>query len=137
MHWVSVHDRLPEKEGTVLAWYGAPSFSYVLCCLDEDGNWQEEGTGEGATPTHWMPLPEPPGTPELAPSPVAQGEVVGDRLVLDIREQKETVASLMQRFIDGRPAIINGEQYLVVDMTNEMIADEHVSSVFCLKKIVE
>jgi hypothetical protein len=72
--WISVKDRLPEfgekiycrrNTDTVLAWDG---YEYVMGYfthhsrldevefngVDEDGNYMVK------TPTHWMPLPEPP-----------------------------------------------------------------------------
>lgn len=72
--WISVNDRLPEfgekiycrrNTDTVLAWDG---YEYVMGYfthhsqldevefngVDEDGNYMVK------TPTHWMPLPEPP-----------------------------------------------------------------------------
>lgn len=72
--WISVKDRLPEfgekiycrrNTDTVLAWDG---YEYVMGYfahhsqfdevefngVDEDGNYMVR------TPTHWMPLPEPP-----------------------------------------------------------------------------
>jgi hypothetical protein len=56
MEWISVNDRLPDKEGKYLVFM--PSLtdetryyaSYYAC-----GNW-----GVGEPISHWMPLPAPP-----------------------------------------------------------------------------
>lgn len=53
-HWISVKDRLPEKD------------EYVLCfCNIGDGfqaifHYGKERKFNGTAVTHWMPLPEPP-----------------------------------------------------------------------------
>ena len=53
-HWISVKDRLPEKD------------EYVLCfCNIGDGfqaifHYGKERKFDGTAVTHWMPLPEPP-----------------------------------------------------------------------------
>lgn len=69
MDWISVEDRLPEKERVVLG-YGHSAYN-------PDANvsvivlWRDEGTEQGGywidpveewvwNITHWMPLPDPP-----------------------------------------------------------------------------
>lgn len=58
-HWISVKDRLPEKD------------EYVLCfCNIGDGfqaifHYGKERKFDGTAVTHWMPLPNPP--PEVTP----------------------------------------------------------------------
>lgn len=65
MEWISVEDRLPEDENTVLCFYNfgshvEMSFIGTLCyfTFDSTPHWQHESTGLHVT--HWMPLPEPP-----------------------------------------------------------------------------
>ena len=62
--WIPVTERLPEKEGYVLA-----SWKYInedeLYCdrLKYDGEcfpWEKFGFNGKHKVTHWMPLPEPP-----------------------------------------------------------------------------
>jgi hypothetical protein len=58
--WISVKERLPEDHGHVLVWrkrqhvYKAGWFATI-----GRGEWRNEDNGI-VTPTHWMPLPEPP-----------------------------------------------------------------------------
>ena len=67
--WISVEDRLPPDEKTVLAYYGydidgsggsGRMFVGTLCyfCFDPDPHWQH--AGNGLFVTHWMPLPAAP-----------------------------------------------------------------------------
>lgn len=66
--WISVKDRLPSTDETVLAIvYGRPRKNIQLVAACQLGAWTEEGWildeyPEWETPsvTHWMPLPEPP-----------------------------------------------------------------------------
>ena len=62
--WVSIKNRLPEKNHGVLITDGE---TIVTACLDKWGHWAEHGfsgyewdfiLGEV---THWMPLPDLPG----------------------------------------------------------------------------
>jgi len=65
--WISVKDRLPEKQMEVLAYYGfdrgdgdlGMRFFGVLTyfAFDTQPHFQHEGLGLSVT--HWMPLPEP------------------------------------------------------------------------------
>lgn len=82
MNWISVKDRLPEKDGQYLIYYNDDGFrgvwidnfavnlSNVSYCfkgknrsgwfsyeLDYSGQYNYEET---TSVTHWMPLPEPP-----------------------------------------------------------------------------
>lgn len=62
--WISVEDRLPEKDGRYLCRYGFGSIDYLITgCLsyiatDQEPHWQHASMG--LIVTHWMPLPEPP-----------------------------------------------------------------------------
>ena len=68
MEWISVKERLPEEETSVLVWAewaddpGGYSCELAMLC---DGNWYNNGVIAGElhyklTVTHWMPLPAPP-----------------------------------------------------------------------------
>ena len=68
MNWISVKERLPEDERSVLAYYGFDhgdgnlnvrfigTSSYF--CFDPNPHWQH--ADRNLVVTHWMPLPEPP-----------------------------------------------------------------------------
>ena len=122
MRWILVEERLPEKGKTVLVWNADSHLGYELACIGEGGTWERKDRAVDGSPTHWMSLPGPPGTTyEEGAVHEIVGDITDERLVLHIDEQKETVAALMQHFIDGRAAVINGE----------------VASVFYLKKALE
>ena len=67
MDWISVKERLPEDERSVLAYYGFDhgdgnlnvrfigTSSYF--CFDPNPHWQH--ADRNLVVTHWMPLPEP------------------------------------------------------------------------------
>ena len=54
--WISVSDRLPDNNSTVLAW---ESQGFAFVDTWEYGSFKV-GDNNGANITHWMPLPEPP-----------------------------------------------------------------------------
>lgn len=67
--WISVKERLPSDERSVLAYYGfgrdgVPDSDMMFMgtlsyfCFDPEPHWQH--AGHGVAVTHWMPLPEPP-----------------------------------------------------------------------------
>lgn len=67
--WISVEERLPKDEKSVLAYYGFDNdgdgdlgmmFTGTLSyfCFDPDPHWQHASCN--LVVTHWMPLPEPP-----------------------------------------------------------------------------
>ena len=63
--WISVAERLPEKNGEYICRHGYNGntdikFTGVLeyYATDEKPHWQHESIG--LIVTHWMPLPEPP-----------------------------------------------------------------------------
>lgn len=67
--WISVKDRLPEKDTLVLVIAnGKPcknvtlADAYQLASYSEDEGWilDEFPEAEGIAVAHWMPLPEPP-----------------------------------------------------------------------------
>lgn len=72
MEWISVDDRLPEAEVSVLCWdkarKGDGVYEFFVCWRKcrrrEDGSIQWEGPQAwdmiGLEVTHWMPLPKPP-----------------------------------------------------------------------------
>ena len=135
--WIRTYDRLPEKDKKVLVWYGEGSDSYDIAAVDAHGAWTA-AIGEGEIPVCWMALPVPPTGDEdrdIVPAVDIQGEVKDGRLLLDIAEDKESVAELMHCFINGEPAVVNGEGYLVVDIKNEIIG-EKVISIFSLRRPV-
>ncbi len=55
--WISVEERLPERDKDVLCFFRHPD-STTVCqnVYYGNGHW----LGEGSFVTHWMPLPEPP-----------------------------------------------------------------------------
>lgn len=62
--WIPVAERLPEKGGKYLCWYGFASNRNVLFCqvldyyaTDPMPHFQHEGT-HGMAVTHWMDIPE-------------------------------------------------------------------------------
>ena len=134
MHWIRTEEKLPGVESKVLAYYGDPVFRYDIVFIDESGNWTATFSADRTVPSYWMPIPEPPSEEEAPQSPYGISvEVVEDRVMLDIDEEKEVVAALMQHFIKGDTAIVNGTDFFVIDMKNEMIG-EKIVSVFYLRR---
>jgi len=67
MNWVSIDDKLPEKEGfyiTALKMYTGNPSPYVHVMNWNLGFWTDEDAyteaQQGVKVTHWMPLPELP-----------------------------------------------------------------------------
>lgn len=59
--WISVEDRFPERDTTVICW-GSKKFNEpFVACFTKMG-WQEIIDGEMVTVTHWQPLPSPPAS---------------------------------------------------------------------------
>ena len=62
--WVPVSERLPDEEEEVLAFWPAPSSDdenwIAIAWVFRDDRWRTEEQ-DVHPPTHWMPLPEPPG----------------------------------------------------------------------------
>lgn len=59
--WISVKDRLPDKNGTVIGCYIGGDMEFVVYYNGEFLSYDEEGYPHKAHYiTHWMPLPEPP-----------------------------------------------------------------------------
>ena len=57
--WISVKDRLPEDDTSVLV-FGGKSM-YIAQCFNNGKSWYRIGTrNHYCNPTHWMPLPNPP-----------------------------------------------------------------------------
>ena len=57
--WISVKDRLPDANESVLCYFHyGPNFPAVICENEYIGSgmWM----ADGSKVTHWMPLPEPP-----------------------------------------------------------------------------
>lgn len=134
-NWIRAEDRLPEKGRKVLVWYGEGLDCYDVAAVDEYGAWTGL-LGGGAIPGYWMTLPVPPtANKDIVPAADIKGEVTDGRLLLDIAEDKESVAEIMQCYINGDTAVVNGEGYLVVDIKNEIIG-EKVISIFSLRRPV-
>jgi len=64
--WISVKDRMPPPEVTVLWWNetadeaGVSSYKYMSHCNDTMIEWGDAGYLSIKNFTHWMPLPKPP-----------------------------------------------------------------------------
>jgi hypothetical protein len=58
--WISIDDQLPVSSDDVLAF--APGEGCFRAWYDNDV-WFNHESGNAATPTHWMYLPQPPRTP--------------------------------------------------------------------------
>ncbi len=131
--WIRTDKRLPKKGKKVLVWCGEGVDRFDIAEMDEGGTW----TGllkESKLPAYWMPLPEPPSELRDAfPAGGIIGEVIDGRLMLDIEQDKESVAELMHCYINGEEALINGEKYLVGDIKNEILG-EKVISIFSLRR---
>ena len=55
LSWINCKDKQPEKDGAYLA-YGSGSVYKAVFLF---GSWHRPSI-LGETPTHWMPLPNPP-----------------------------------------------------------------------------
>lgn len=77
MEWISVKDKLPEKSGRYMVYEvkeehshncAAYNYPYPCCGVNiayfrcfQSSNWEWSSFEKyKCTPTHWMPLPEPP-----------------------------------------------------------------------------
>ena len=62
--WISVNDRLPENETTVLAFVQHKIGWYRMFAWHDEHGWHSSAAEfeerESKFVTHWMPLPEPP-----------------------------------------------------------------------------
>ena len=61
--WISVKDRLPEKDVRVLVWMNDNEEGYTQMDTDRWNCTMEQGyhwVRWGKNVTHWMPLPQPP-----------------------------------------------------------------------------
>ena len=66
--WISVKERMPDRGGKVLCWYGFEkdgerSKMMFMGCLDYYAHDEQPHFQHGLAGlyvTHWMPLPEPP-----------------------------------------------------------------------------
>ena len=62
--WISVKDRLPDKNGQYLCWFGKNIIAKGAAIATYLEMWKSFGSLESLETypnvTHWMPLPEPP-----------------------------------------------------------------------------
>lgn len=59
--WISVKDRLPNNSSRVLAYPNTVGEAGTALYWENPQMWQDlEDHTEPWTPTHWIPLPEPP-----------------------------------------------------------------------------
>lgn len=62
--WISVKDRMPEKSGEYLCWFGANKVAIGPAILTYVDEWKAFGRLQSLEKypniTHWMPLQEPP-----------------------------------------------------------------------------
>ena len=56
--WVSVEEKLPEKDGSYLVHSGKSNTVYAAHFWKRDGRWS--GKSKNLFITHWMPMPELP-----------------------------------------------------------------------------
>lgn len=65
--WISVTERLPEKDGTFITAYskGGVSQNWYMTFHRGGGKWYQNSEDTGEV-THWMPLPEPPKEDEIS-----------------------------------------------------------------------
>ena len=56
MEWISVKDRLPNQDDSVLCY----SNGYCDVVIYHDGLWDADRNGYRENVTHWMPLPPKP-----------------------------------------------------------------------------
>jgi hypothetical protein len=131
--WIKSERALPERGEKVLVWFGEGAGRYDIASVDEGGAWIGL-LKKSVLPAYWTPLPEPPSeSGDAVPAAGIRGEVIDGRLMLDIAEDKESVAELMQCYINGEEVFISGERFLVADIKNEIIG-EKVISVFFLRR---
>jgi hypothetical protein len=131
--WIKTDKGLPENGKKVLVWHGEGDDHYDIAAVDEGGTWT--GLLKGSVlPDYWTHLPESPlESRDAFPAAGIRGEVIDGRLMLDIAEDKESVAELMQCYINGEEVLIKDERYLVADIKNEIIGGK-VISVFSLRR---
>lgn len=62
--WISVKDRMPDKNGQYLCWFGKNTIAKGAAIATYLEMWKSFGSLESLETypnvTHWMPLPEPP-----------------------------------------------------------------------------
>lgn len=62
--WISVKDRMPDKNGQYLCWFGKNTIDKGAAIATYLEMWKAFGSLESLETypnvTHWMPLPEPP-----------------------------------------------------------------------------
>lgn len=56
--WISVKDRLPDKDGSYIVHSGRSGTVFAAHFWARDNRWS--GRGLNLNITHWMPLPDPP-----------------------------------------------------------------------------
>lgn len=64
MEWISVIDRLPEKDTNVI-YYDKNKYMYIGCLMSDMGKeiyWSHYDFLEDKDVTHWMPLPKAPSS---------------------------------------------------------------------------
>ena len=59
-NWISVKDRLPEKNGRYLVYENGEVYSAEYEKNRPDSEWTDDYEGYFMKVSHWMPLPEPP-----------------------------------------------------------------------------
>lgn len=63
--WISGDERQPEDDTSVLACAVGSIDQCIGLAYYEDGALYWDDGGSGGEITHWMPLPEPPGSEEV------------------------------------------------------------------------
>lgn len=62
--WISMKDKLPDKDGIYLVLYDEPDFPYSFCVQVRRFFKNDHDAITWRKVTHWMPLPEPPEVKE-------------------------------------------------------------------------
>jgi hypothetical protein len=60
MKWIPIQERLPDEPALYLVCYVESGEQHVVVAFFYEWRWQFFADDTYVTPTHWMPLPNPP-----------------------------------------------------------------------------